>query len=358
MSLTSSPEPDTGQTERAGFLPARVVHLHASRLCNLACRHCYSSSGPDWHAALDPALVLETLALLREEEYDVLSLSGGEPLLYRGIADVVRGAVALGYQVNLVSNGAPVAGRHLDLIAEYVNLTALSLDGGPATHVDVRGHDRAFQWVGQAAGRLAARGERFGIAYCVSRLSLPDMPWAVEWAEAQGAGLVQFHPFAATGRGRVLDEQMTLSETDKARAYTVAMLLASDDGPDIHVDLAPIEAARTRRADYAVLDLEDAHGVPLAHLVNPLILDDAGAALPLSYGVHPAFAIGQLGSGFEADLHRFKEAGWRRVRTLLDAAFERLDEADAYFVDWFFHVVQTSDVLCAAEAAGILEPAD
>ena len=31
---------------RSGFLPDRIIHLHPTRLCNLACLHCYSESDP------------------------------------------------------------------------------------------------------------------------------------------------------------------------------------------------------------------------------------------------------------------------------------------------------------------------
>ena len=40
---------------RSGFLPARVVHVHPTRACNLACVHCYSDSSPAVRDALDVA---------------------------------------------------------------------------------------------------------------------------------------------------------------------------------------------------------------------------------------------------------------------------------------------------------------
>ena len=68
---------------RAGFLPDRIIHLHPTRLCNLACLHCYSESSPQLKTTLDPDLLIDALAVLRAEGYAAISLSGGEPLLYR-----------------------------------------------------------------------------------------------------------------------------------------------------------------------------------------------------------------------------------------------------------------------------------
>jgi pyruvate-formate lyase-activating enzyme len=334
-------------SSRPGFLPTRVIHLHPSRFCNLACRHCYSASGPHERGALAPEAILAALAILRREGYEVLSLSGGEPLLYAGIATLVPAAVALGFRVNLVSNGAPLGGRLLDLVAQYVNLVAISLDGAPETHNHLRGDPQAFQRAERAMDRLNQAGVRYGLAYCVSRDSLSDMPWAVDFAQLKGAALVQFHPFAATGRGQQLASQLTLDETDKARAYLVAALLENDDGPALQLDLAPVAAAQARRQDYAVLALEDARSTLLSDLVNPLIMDETGTMLPFCYGISPHCAVGRLGPDLATAIQHYKTNGCQTARTLLDAAFSSLGGGGEQFVDWFFHLVQTSYALAS-----------
>lgn len=87
---------------------ASIVRFMASgcdlRFCNLACGHCYSASGPTVRDALPAAQILDALGALRAEGYEVLSLSGGEPLLYREFEALVRGATALGFCVNLITN--------------------------------------------------------------------------------------------------------------------------------------------------------------------------------------------------------------------------------------------------------------
>jgi MoaA/NifB/PqqE/SkfB family radical SAM enzyme len=330
---------------RAGFLPARVVHLHPSRFCNLACQHCYSLSGPHHRGGLEPALILSALTTLRTEGYDVLSLSGGEPLLYFGFEEVVTGAAALGYQVNLISNGAPVGGRLLDIICEYVNLIAISLDGGPKLHSELRGDVRAFDRAERAIDRIATVGAHFGIAYCVSRESLEDMPWSVEFARTKGAALVQFHPFAATGRGVQLAGRLTLSQSDKARAYVAGALLDLGDSLAIHIDLAPVETVRTQREDYAVLLLEDARDTRLSDLINPLVIDETGRIVPFSYGIAPEFALGRLGVDFPSIVNRYKLEGWQNIRSLLNSAFNSLGTQGEFFVDWFYHLVEVSMTL-------------
>lgn len=338
-------------SSRSGFLPNRVIHLHPSRFCNLACRHCYSASSPHERGQLAPDAILAALAVLRTEGYEVLSLSGGEPLLYSGFAALVPAAVELGFRVNLVTNGAPLGGRLLDLVAQHVNLVAVSLDGAPETHNNLRGDPQAFERAERGMDRLTQTGVRYGFAFCVSRESLCDMPWAVDFAQSKGAALVQFHPFAATGRGQNLASQLNLDETDKARAYLVAALLDTADGPALQLDLAPVAATQARRQDYPILTLADACSTPLSTLVNPLIIAETGAILPFCYGIDPHFALGRLGPHLITDIDHYKTSGWRTAGALLDVAFRSLGAGGEQFVDWFFHIVKTSYTLPAPTAA-------
>src|SRR5919108_283818 len=175
-------------------------------------------------------------------------------------------AVSIFVRTESVSTTSSMATTGGALCRNWFRLVAVSLDGAPETHIELRGDAHAFLRAERAMDRLAAVGARFGLAYCMSKESIRDMPWAAEFALAKGAGLVQFHPFAPIGRGRSLANRLGLNEADKARAYVIGALLDTGDGPVIQMDLAPVEAARERRNDYAVLDLEDVSGKLLSDI--------------------------------------------------------------------------------------------
>src|SRR5882672_3774164 len=113
---------------RSGFLPDRIIHLHPTRLCNLTCLHCYSASAPQHKAALDPALLGAVFPLLRTEGYAVISLSGGEPLVYPPLRTVVEHARALGFRVTMISNGLLATAR-MDTLLSLLDGMAISFDG-------------------------------------------------------------------------------------------------------------------------------------------------------------------------------------------------------------------------------------
>jgi hypothetical protein len=108
------------------------------------------------------------------------------------------------------------------------------------------------------------------------------------------------------------------------------------------MDLAPVEVAQARRRDYAVLDLEDTSGKLLSDLINPLIIDETGLVSPLCYGINPRFTLGRLGSNVSIVVNQFKKERWRSFTLLLNEAFDRLGNNGEKFVDWFYHIVETS----------------
>lgn len=315
------------------------MHLHPTRRCNLACVHCYSQSGPQERRALDPDAVIRHLGALHDHGYRVLSVSGGEPLLYSGLETVVRAASEVGLQVTMITNGAALTPGMADRLQAHVQLMAVSVDGDPDTHNRVRAHPRAFAWAEQALRTLQEGGVRSGVAYGVSAQSLPHIPWAHDFAVEAGAGLLQLHPFAAVGRGLERAEAMALSGSDRARTFVLAGLLGAHSPLRVQCDLA---AGRTLAAhDAAYRELLDGAGQCLSDVINPLVITDAGVVLPWSFNTNPALALGTL-DGDPAAWWRVARRSDYRLREVIQqalaAAHVRADE----FLDWFALVVSAS----------------
>src|SRR5262249_950235 len=104
----------------------RVLHVHPTRRCNLRCLHCYSWSGPAEHGALGLALLQRAAREAAELGYTMLSLSGGEPLLYPGLFELCATARAAGMRTSVVSNGLLLTERHYIGLRRHVDVLALS----------------------------------------------------------------------------------------------------------------------------------------------------------------------------------------------------------------------------------------
>jgi MoaA/NifB/PqqE/SkfB family radical SAM enzyme len=100
-----------------------MTNFYVTKGCNLRCRYCYPPGD-------EPSLpVAEAVALLDKirPHNPALNLTGGEPLLYRGIVPVLRRARALGFRPLLLSTN----GLLLDRVASDLHLVdhvIISLD--------------------------------------------------------------------------------------------------------------------------------------------------------------------------------------------------------------------------------------
>jgi uncharacterized Fe-S cluster-containing radical SAM superfamily protein len=318
----------------SGFLAVRTVHVHPTRLCNLACAHCYSESGPQARGALGAGELIGALATLRAEGYAAVSLSGGEPLVYRDVGVLIREAKALGFRVAMVSNGLLVNGRNAAVLAQLDGI-AISFDGLPDTHDAIRGRPGAFDRACAALRRLA--GERLPVAAAISLTAgaIPELPDLAYHLAEEGACALQIRPVARAGRARSLGAGAFGTATDRARLFLVATALSHELAPDVHVhcDLAPSRGLWRQRDAYAALLAPDASERPLADLANPLVITDDGRLKPIAYDFDGRFDIAAL-ERLSVGLHEYRHTGLGPFRALIADALAGL-EHEQDLVDWF-----------------------
>jgi len=331
---------------RSGFLSQRIVHLHPTRLCNLACSHCYSHSSPQQRGELDVDLILRGLALLKREGYTQVSVSGGEPLVYGELPALIDGARALGLRVTMVSNGL-LADVRMEFVLSRLDGLAISFDGLAPTHNAVRGRDDAYARACAALKYQAGRGRPTAVALSLGRDALPELPDLVEELLDCGAAAFQIRPVARAGRAKGLPGSCFFSDADQARLVLVVNALRQElPGVPIHCDLVPARALWRQRDDYAALlascDVAPAWQRPLADLVNPLVVTDSGALKPIAYDFSARFDIGMLQSFDGATLLHYKRDGLPALQGLVGHALTEMANHDG-FVDWFDRCTRLSE---------------
>ncbi|MBL4686613.1 MAG: radical SAM protein [Nannocystaceae bacterium] len=335
----------------SGFLDARIVQVHPTLRCNLACAHCYSSSGPRMRGELPADMLLARLTRLRAEGYDVVSFSGGEPLMYSAFDEVAAGAKEMGFRINLITNGLLLTPKRVARLADTVSVLGLSLDGAPERHDRMRGLDGAFERVSEKLSLLRDHDIAFGFAHCVTSESIEDLPWLLAYALEQGARLLQLHPLTMAGRATSSCGSMALSAADLARVFVIAELLRIQAGGAliVQLDIAALPQVLAHRKRHAILAMDDAEDTtdrPLAELVNPIILDETGDLFPMAYGIDNSQRIaGGSTSQCSEGIAAYKRTGTSALRRLLNAAFAALEDESPEFVDWYGHVVNVSHQL-------------
>ena len=286
---------------------APVLQVHPTRRCNIACAHCYSVSGPTAREELPLELLSGCLDDAVRLGYRQLAVSGGEPLLYRSLPDLLARARELGMVTTITSNGMLLTGRRWDPIAALVDVLAISIDGTPKEHDLIRRCDGAFART--TANLEVVRSSRtpFGFIFTLTQHNAGSLDFVVRLAAAEGARSVQVHPLTLVGRAA---ETMPLARPDEielATALCEAAILGNELGVVVHVDAITSDQLREHRCSLVprrpVTDL--------AAVAPVLIVDADGTVIPLTHDVSHSLRLGSLAEacGLAALADRWLAAG-------------------------------------------------
>jgi Fe-coproporphyrin III synthase len=284
---------------RSGFLPNRIIHLHPTRLCNLACLHCYSESGPKEKTALELNALEKALTLLKDEGYTQISLSGGEPLTYPHILPLVEFAREQGFKITMITNGLLPISRIREVLSR-IDGAAISFDGMATTHNHLRGKADAFERASATLSNLAKDNLPIAAAISLTADAIPDLPDLAYHLAEMGAKVIQVRPVALAGRAKYLPGLRNYSTADQARLYLVVLALQEElkDQVKIHCDLAPARNLWQQRDAYAALlatcndeCINSNPALVLSDLVNPLVITETGILKPIAYDFNPKYNI-------------------------------------------------------------------
>jgi len=262
----------------------RVVHIHPTLLCNLACAHCYSTSSPAASAGLDPKDILHATKQLRRHGFQTASISGGEPTVYAGLDDLCAGVLDQGYRLSVITNGL-LTKRVLALSKTFrPNVIAVSFDGLAPRHDLIRRRQGSFDKAIETLRALTNAGQRTGVVLSFGEDGIEDLPDLLDIIISAGAQTVQFHPVAKVGRGRT--EAIVKAPTPETLLRVLLMTrLFQTLYPEIPIECDALTGQEL--ADRCV----PAEGSPL----SPVVIGSDGVVGPIAYGLGGRFGLGHVG---------------------------------------------------------------
>lgn len=179
------------------------VCLKVTNACNLACTTC--CAGAKWGAGaaeleIGPALhMVEKVGRLGPEK---LVITGGEPLLHRGIEDILAVAKDAARDVVLLTNGTLISSSLAKAIASLGVKVQISLESGSsAEHDAIRGAG-SFEMALAGVKRLLEAGARcIEVVATVTSRNIGCLSSLPVLARSLGVGW-HFSLFSPVGRGR------------------------------------------------------------------------------------------------------------------------------------------------------------
>jgi len=272
------------------------VQIHPSLRCNLACRHCYSLSGPQRHDTLPLPVVLRAIADLPSLGYGAISLSGGEPLMWPGLGAALAAAQQAGMFTALTTNLMPLTAERLAILRAHLHLCAISLDGVPASHDAIRGRRGAFAVMQARLLDLRASGIPFGFIFTLTETNIEELSWVARFALEQGASLLQVHPLEEAGRAAIEMAGARPRDLIANAAYLACLRLQEALGDRLPVQLDLAHRGTLSRQPWRAFGgvADSGPALPLADVVDTLVIEADGTVSPIQHGFDRTHALGNL----------------------------------------------------------------
>jgi MoaA/NifB/PqqE/SkfB family radical SAM enzyme len=319
---------------------APVLQVHPLDRCNLACAHCYTASGPNAGRSLQAALLCNAIDDAAALGYRQLAVSGGEPLLYDALPALLRRARERGLTTTLTTNGLLATAARWSALAPWLDLAAVSIDGRPDEHDELRGRRGAFEQTRRHLAVLRAHSTPFGLIFTLTRHNVDSLQFVVELAAAEGASSVQVHPLGETGRAAGTMPGQTPDAQELLAALAEARWLAHRLGVAVQVDaLGPGQLRGWRHHLVPQAPVRD-----LPQLAPLLVVRADGEVLPFAHEVDARLSLGNLHVARLGPLARAWLDGrspvelYRAIARTWDELAAAADEPPP--VDWFAEVAR------------------
>lgn len=157
------------------FYPCNVV-WEITFACNMRCLHCGTSAGTLRPEELSTEEALNLIDELADLECELVTLSGGEPLLRKDWRELAQRVVDRKMLLCLITNGYAVTE---DIVKDFkrigTRMVGVSFDGTEKTHNYIRQNDQSYERALNAMKLMQKHGLRYQAVTQVSNLNLNDL---------------------------------------------------------------------------------------------------------------------------------------------------------------------------------------
>ncbi|MEU6846063.1 radical SAM protein [Streptomyces sp. NPDC046716] len=185
--------------EITGIRRIRMLYLQLLYRCNFECLHCFHGERLQHADAFTPDEATNLLTLMREQyDTEAVTLLGGEPFVYKDLAQVVRYAKQdLGMQVEICTNGYRIE-RRLTEIAPHLDLLRVSLEGIGSTNDHIRKYG-SYQSALSALGIARGLEVRTGATMTVTSRNIDEVLPLARTLEHYGVEQLKLHHLRPVG---------------------------------------------------------------------------------------------------------------------------------------------------------------
>lgn len=337
--------PETNKRADFEVSPFRTIQIHPTRKCNLSCLHCYSSSAPHFKKMLDIDDLKSFLPYAKEQGFNNISISGGEPFLYDNLEELLKYSKSIGFQNALATNGMLLQSDRNQRILEFIDIIAISIDGKKDLHDKIRGQVGAYEKMLKGVDVLNAHQKNFGFIHTITPESWEDLIWLGDFAFDHNAKLLQLHPLEMYGRAVEELTDSSLNDTLSYKAFILSNYLTDkyQNKMIVQLDLLHKEYLKDFPEIVNPFHKTAQTSTKISDYFDTIIIEDSGNILPVAYGFNQKYSLGNI-SSFENPM--FEEYILEKMSTIKKLYSETLtkvfSETESDIFNWNELIVNES----------------
>lgn len=184
-----------------------IVYLELTRACNLKCIHCLNNSGIKQKDELTKEDLLKLIKNFSSHGVQEIRFTGGEPLLFNGIYDLIRFATEEGICTSLGTNGTLITKEVAKKLKESgLKKVVVSIDGNKKTHDKIRGR-KNYQKAMNGLKYLQKNGINVRVNSVIMKSNMDDV---IKLAKKMSRKKITIfiRRFISSGRGKELENNM------------------------------------------------------------------------------------------------------------------------------------------------------
>jgi len=195
--------------------PFQVV-WDVTYVCNLKCKHCYSTAGKRLEDELTTDEAFEAIDKFDRFGVTSIAFSGGEPLVRKDFFELTKYADEKGIYVAVATNGTLITEEMAEKMKNSgIKYVQISLDGLRDTHSSFRGIDGVFDKTVRGIKNCVKEGFFVNVSMVVTRYNYHEVEDVIKLCEELGVDWFMHYNFIPTGRGReILDKEITPEERE------------------------------------------------------------------------------------------------------------------------------------------------
>jgi MoaA/NifB/PqqE/SkfB family radical SAM enzyme len=327
--------------------PSNVLMLHLLGRCNLECHHCYMEGSPRRQEQLPLESVLRVIGECQTLGIQTLFLTGGEPLLYRGLPQVLETAAScIGVKTTVCTNGILLSPRQAVLFHNCGVRVNISIDGPPDFHDRFRNLTGAFRSSERGVHAAINAGVPVTIISTISRANLDSLEFLVDWATKVGAEQFFAQPLLNLGRGTQIASQcLTFDDVNRLILQLSDLANQSRTG---NLKCNVIGARRKFLLEHPcgayVCNGSGCHR-GIEKEIKKVVVREDGTVLPEVPNLSPRYSLGKIQEGSLTELvDRYYDEGYDAFDRLCRSAYsEVLQSWDCVIVPWEQIIAERSE---------------